>query len=189
MINCVVCGNNYYISSISSISTITTTSCRRRSRLGRFKSRAFLNKPPLPLFPKQDTDTSSVVLDNSLRLLEWDKLCDVVSSFASTSFGKQATKAQLWYLNQTYEESMRLLGETNADVKMHKYGGCVMDFNGIDVVLHVREHHLDRISIQDIETTVNSRSTVPYSRAEIMFLLEKLGDDKIMIHEDTVYIL
>ncbi|CAL5427500.1 unnamed protein product [Camellia sinensis] len=54
---------------------------------------------------------------------------------------------------------------------------------------HVREHHVDRISIQDIETTVNSRSAVPYSRAEIMFLLEKLGDDKIMIHEDTVYIL
>ncbi|XP_028116081.1 uncharacterized protein LOC114313858 isoform X5 [Camellia sinensis] len=135
MINCVVFGNNYYISSISSISTITSTSCRRRSRLGRFKSRAFLNKPPLPLFPKQDADTSSVVLDNSLRLLEWDKLCDSVSSFASTSFGKQATKAQLWYLNQTYEESMRLLGETNAVVEMHKHGGCVMDFNGIDVVL------------------------------------------------------
>ncbi|GMP25105.1 hypothetical protein CsSME_00002133 [Camellia sinensis var. sinensis] len=135
MINSVVFGNNYYISSISSISTITNTGCRRSSRLGRFKSRAFLNKPPLPLFPKQDTDTSSVVLDNSLRLLEWDKLCDSVSSFASTSFGKQATKAQLWYLNQTYEESMRLLGETNAVVEMHKHGGCVMDFNGIDVVL------------------------------------------------------
>ncbi|KAF5960268.1 hypothetical protein HYC85_001477 [Camellia sinensis] len=135
MINSVVFGNNYYISSISSISTITNTGCRRSSRLGRFKSRAFLNKPPLPLFPKQDTDTSSVVLDNSLRLLEWDKLCDSVSSFASTSFGKQATKAQLWYLNQSYEESMRLLGETNAAVEMHKHGGCVMDFNGIDVVL------------------------------------------------------
>ncbi|GMQ10754.1 hypothetical protein CsSME_00053638 [Camellia sinensis var. sinensis] len=54
---------------------------------------------------------------------------------------------------------------------------------------HVWEHHWNRISIPDIETTVNSRSAVPYSRAEIMFLLEKLGDDKIMIHEDTVYIL
>ncbi|XP_052179332.1 DNA replication licensing factor MCM3 homolog 2 isoform X1 [Diospyros lotus] len=54
---------------------------------------------------------------------------------------------------------------------------------------HVRENHLDRISINDIETAVNSRSAVPYSRAEIMALLEKLGDSKIMIHEDTVYVL
>ena len=38
-------------------------------------------------------------------------------------------------MNQTYEESMRLLDETNAAVEMHKYGGCAMDFSGIDVVL------------------------------------------------------
>ncbi|XP_057493434.1 DNA replication licensing factor MCM3 homolog 2 [Actinidia eriantha] len=54
---------------------------------------------------------------------------------------------------------------------------------------HVREQHLDRISIKDIETAVNNRETVPYTRAEIMFMLEKLGDSKIMLHEDTVYIL
>uniref|UniRef100_A0A5B7C825 DNA replication licensing factor MCM3 n=1 Tax=Davidia involucrata TaxID=16924 RepID=A0A5B7C825_DAVIN len=54
---------------------------------------------------------------------------------------------------------------------------------------HVRVHHLDRISIADIETVVNAGAAVPYSRAEIIFLLEKLGDNKVMIHEDTVHIL
>lgn len=33
----------------------------------------------------------SVVLD-SLRVLQWDQLCDCVASFAGTSLGKQATK-------------------------------------------------------------------------------------------------
>ncbi|XAR59321.1 DNA helicase [Bertholletia excelsa] len=54
---------------------------------------------------------------------------------------------------------------------------------------HVRENHLERITIGDIETAVNTKAAVPYSREEIMSLLEKLGDSKIMIHDDTVYIL
>lgn len=29
---------------------------------------------------------------DSLRVLEWDKLCDVVASFARTSLGREATK-------------------------------------------------------------------------------------------------
>lgn len=33
----------------------------------------------------------SIVLD-SLRVLEWDKVCDSVASFAGTSLGKKATK-------------------------------------------------------------------------------------------------
>ncbi|XP_052200687.1 uncharacterized protein LOC127807095 isoform X2 [Diospyros lotus] len=82
----------------------------------------------------QRADRPPVVLD-SLKLLEWDKLCDSVASFAGTSLGKQATKAQLWSLNQSYEESRRLLDETNAAVEMHKYGGCAMDFTAIDVDL------------------------------------------------------
>ncbi|KAM4068542.1 hypothetical protein ACB094_12G020800 [Castanea mollissima] len=77
----------------------------------------------------------SSVHSNSLRVLEWDKLCDSVSSFATTSFGREATKAQLWTLNQTYEESLRLLEETNAAVEMYNHGGCRLDFTGIDVVL------------------------------------------------------
>lgn len=53
---------------------------------------------------------------------------------------------------------------------------------------HVREHHLERILIDDIETAVNNRAPVHYTREEIRSILVK-GDDKFMIHEDTVYIL
>lgn len=41
---------------------------------------------------------------------------------------------QLGYLNQTFEDSLRLLEETNAAVEMNKYG-AMMDFNGIDIEL------------------------------------------------------
>lgn len=38
---------------------------------------------------------------------------------------------QLWSLNKTYEDSLRLLEETNAVVEMHKYG-AMLDFVAID---------------------------------------------------------
>ncbi|XAR52127.1 hypothetical protein NMG60_11020036 [Bertholletia excelsa] len=113
-----------------SITAISATGSCGRS-LAQFKSRACLGNR-LPVLRK-GTEKSSVVHD-SLRLLEWDKLCDSVASFAGTSLGKEATKAQLWSLSQSYEESMRLLEETNAAVEMHKYGGS-MDFSCIDIVL------------------------------------------------------
>ncbi|GAB2253841.1 hypothetical protein Droror1_Dr00021650 [Drosera rotundifolia] len=50
---------------------------------------------------------------NSLQVLEWEKLCDAILSFAGTPLGCQATKEQLWRLDTTYEESLRLLDETN----------------------------------------------------------------------------
>ena len=106
------------------------------------------------------------VLHQTLRVLEWDKLCNSVSSFASTSLGRESIRVsslspfkfssfsavicsvfsfficcfgsaqeQLWSLNQTYKESLRLLDETNAALEMRKHGGCVMDFSSIDVVL------------------------------------------------------
>ncbi|KAJ9679870.1 hypothetical protein PVL29_021700 [Vitis rotundifolia] len=71
----------------------------------------------------------------TLRVLEWDKLCHSVSSFASTSLGRESTRAQLWSLDQTYQESLRLLDETNAALEIHKHGGCTMDFSTIDAVL------------------------------------------------------
>ncbi|KAK4273808.1 hypothetical protein QN277_017134 [Acacia crassicarpa] len=77
---------------------------------------------------------SSIHYD-SLRVLEWDKLCDLVASFATTSLGREAVKAQLWSLNQTYDNSLRLLNETNAAVEMHKHGGCRLDFGHIDAPL------------------------------------------------------
>ncbi|XP_030512734.1 endonuclease MutS2 isoform X2 [Rhodamnia argentea] len=71
----------------------------------------------------------------SLRVLEWDKLCDSVASFAGTSLGREAAKTRLWSLDQTYEESMRLLSETNAAVEMHRRGGFSLDFSSIDSAL------------------------------------------------------
>ncbi|KDP46010.1 hypothetical protein JCGZ_14917 [Jatropha curcas] len=72
---------------------------------------------------------------DSLRVLEWDKVCDLVSSFAGTSLGREATKAQLWSLNKSYEDSLRLLQETNAALEMHKHGACRLDFIGMDLQL------------------------------------------------------
>ncbi|KAG5617398.1 hypothetical protein H5410_017222, partial [Solanum commersonii] len=98
----------------------------------RFKVHGFLNKP-LESNSGPASNQPSVILD-SLRVLEWDKLCDSVAAFAGTSLGKEALKEQLGYLNQTFEESLGLLEETNAAVEMNKYGAMV-DFNGIDIEL------------------------------------------------------
>ncbi|KAK1440512.1 hypothetical protein QVD17_06340 [Tagetes erecta] len=91
----------------------------------KFKVKSFL-KPQTP---------KSTAVENSLKVLQWDQLCDCVASFSGTSFGHQATKAELWCLDQSYQESLRLLAETNAAVEMHKHGGCVMDFTSIDIAL------------------------------------------------------
>ncbi|XP_017973743.1 PREDICTED: endonuclease MutS2 isoform X1 [Theobroma cacao] len=72
---------------------------------------------------------------DSLRVLEWDKLCDCVASFARTSLGRQATKAQLWSLDQTFQESLRLLQETNAAILMHNHGSFNLDLTSVDLAL------------------------------------------------------
>ncbi|KAM0946783.1 putative DNA mismatch repair protein MutS, core [Dioscorea sansibarensis] len=77
----------------------------------------------------------SAVVSDSLRLLEWDKVCDAVSSFAGTPLGQEATKEQLWSVDLSYEQSLRLLEETTAAVEMIKYGNSGLDFSGVDVVL------------------------------------------------------
>ncbi|KAJ4726784.1 putative DNA mismatch repair protein MutS [Melia azedarach] len=80
-------------------------------------------------------DKKSKVIHDSLRVLQWDKLCDSVSSFARTSLGRQATQWQLWSVDQTYEDSLRLLDETNAAIEMQKHGGCSLDLTGIDLLM------------------------------------------------------
>ncbi|XP_024961780.1 uncharacterized protein LOC112502170 isoform X2 [Cynara cardunculus var. scolymus] len=120
----------------SSSYTLTTTTAAIKIRL---RTRAFLKKST----PQTQTQTQtqlqlsplSPLVQNTLRVLEWDKLCDSVASFAATSLGQQATKADLLSLNQSYQDSLRLLSETNAAVEMHKHGGCVMDFTCIDTAL------------------------------------------------------
>ncbi|XP_050384998.1 uncharacterized protein LOC126801623 isoform X2 [Argentina anserina] len=96
-----------------------------------FKTRAFLTRFSI----QANHSTKSQVHYDSLRVLEWDKLCDSVAAFARTPLGREATKAQLWCLSQTYEESLRLLEETNAAVEMLKHGACNLDFGGVKVVL------------------------------------------------------
>ncbi|XP_062094479.1 DNA replication licensing factor MCM3 [Humulus lupulus] len=50
---------------------------------------------------------------------------------------------------------------------------------------HMRANHLDTLSIDGIEEAVNSRADVPYTRAEINVLLEKLQDaNRVMIAAD-----
>ncbi|KAM5587716.1 DNA replication licensing factor MCM3 [Rosa sericea] len=55
---------------------------------------------------------------------------------------------------------------------------------------HMREKRLDSISIEDIEMAVNERADSPYSRAEIIVLLEKLQEDnRVMIADGTVVMI
>ncbi|KAI3704814.1 hypothetical protein L1987_75043 [Smallanthus sonchifolius] len=91
----------------------------------------FKFKPTAFLKPQSKTP----VVENTLRVLQWDQLSDSVASFSGTSLGRQATKAELWCLDRSYQESLRLLAETNAAVEMHNHGGCVMDFTSIDMEL------------------------------------------------------
>ncbi|XP_004490531.1 uncharacterized protein [Cicer arietinum] len=98
---------------------------------------------------------------DSLRVLEWDKLSDLVSSFATTSLGRHALKDQLWSLSRTYEESLKLLEETNAAVEMHKHGSCRLHFGHIDAML--------------VKTAIqNARRTIPVTGYEARAVLSLL---------------
>lgn len=44
---------------------------------------------------QRQTVVAASIHDDSLRVLEWDKLCDLVSSFATTSLGRQSLKVSL----------------------------------------------------------------------------------------------
>ncbi|CAD6213158.1 unnamed protein product [Miscanthus lutarioriparius] len=71
----------------------------------------------------------------SLRLLEWGKVCDAVAFFAGTAHGRNATKKQLWEVEDvSYEQSQRLLHETEAAVWLLDNAGGAMDFSGLDTV-------------------------------------------------------
>ncbi|CAI8585759.1 unnamed protein product [Vicia faba] len=115
---------------------------------------------------------------DSLRVLEWDKLSDLVSSFATTSFGRHALKDQLWSQNRTYEESLKLLEETNAAVEMYNHGSCRLQFGQIDAML--------------VQTAIqNARRTIPvtgYEARAVLALLQSSdslqGDLKATIKQD-----
>lgn len=62
-------------------------------RCTRLKFQAFLRHPSA--VRTESVPSKSPALLNSLRVLEWDKLCDSVASFAGTSLGREATKVSL----------------------------------------------------------------------------------------------
>nr|XP_019705262.1 uncharacterized protein LOC105043578 isoform X3 [Elaeis guineensis] len=110
--------------------------------------------PRASLLPSQVGSTGrppkSAVVSDSLKLLEWDKVCDSVSFFAGTAFGREATKAQLWSIDVSYEESKKLLDETSAAIELIKYGAGGMDFGCIDTnLVKSAIHHVSRGSPLD----------------------------------------
>ncbi|TKY56408.1 Endonuclease MutS2 [Spatholobus suberectus] len=121
---------------------------------------------------------SASIHHDSLRVLEWDKLCDLVGSFATTSLGRQALKDQLWSLNQTFEESRALLEETNAAVEMHKHGTLRLHLGHLDAML--------------VKTAIrHARRSIPVSGYEAQAVVALLqcaetlqGDLKAAIKED-----
>ncbi|KOM48112.1 hypothetical protein LR48_Vigan07g181600 [Vigna angularis] len=102
---------------------------------------------------------SASIHHDSLRVLEWDKLCDVVASFATTSLGRQALKDQLWSLNQTFEESLALLEETNAAVEMHRHGTLRLHLGHLDAML-ILEFVINRSLIKVIEQVVDEDGSI-----------------------------
>ncbi|XP_048496787.1 uncharacterized protein LOC104888114 isoform X3 [Beta vulgaris subsp. vulgaris] len=143
--------SSVFRNSITSISIISSTKTKPKSSKSnslnnfsfQFRIRANLQQQQQPLL-HQSSNTAEFderekskprVLLNSIRVLEWDKVCDAVSSFAGTSLGRLASKEQLCSFDQTYEESLMLLRQTNAAVEIHKYNNAIMDFTGLDVFL------------------------------------------------------
>ncbi|KAI9157709.1 hypothetical protein LWI28_026711 [Acer negundo] len=109
----------------------------------------FCSSLSLSLSIDNSNKSSSRVVSESLRVLEWDKLCHSVSSFARTSLGRQATLTQLSSTNNptSYQHSLSLLDETNAAVEMIKHGACNLDLTGIHL-------HLVQSAIQHAHRTL-----------------------------------
>ncbi|XP_076928243.1 uncharacterized protein LOC143592139 [Bidens hawaiensis] len=119
-----------------SFSTCTCIQFRFKLKPPRHAVTAFLKKPQTQLHTINNSSSSSslaAVVETTIRVLQWDEVCDSVASFSGTSLGRQATKAELWCLDQSYQDSLRLLAETNAAVQMHNHGTCIMDFTSIDI--------------------------------------------------------
>ncbi|KAL0923700.1 hypothetical protein M5K25_007767 [Dendrobium thyrsiflorum] len=113
------------------------TTFRRRPYFSPLKPRAAIQqlKPASGDGHKAHNSKSAAICD-SLRLLEWDAVCDLVSSFAGTQLGRETVKAQLWSaVELSYEETKMRLEETSAAIEFINYGSGGMDFAGIDVLL------------------------------------------------------
>nr|CAD1844462.1 unnamed protein product [Ananas comosus var. bracteatus] len=94
--------------------------------------------------PVSSAAAAASVVSDSLRILEWNKVCDVVSAFAGTALGREATREKLWDVDLSYEESKKLLEETAAAVELIKYGAGGMEFAGLDTIMV--KSAIDRVS-------------------------------------------
>ncbi|KAG0490316.1 hypothetical protein HPP92_007179 [Vanilla planifolia] len=109
--------------------------------IGFYKPYAGISKPPTAVSQLQapalnSRDLKSAAISDSLRLLEWHKVVDLVSSFSGTHLGREATKAQLSStIELTYEESKIRLEETSAAMELIKCGSGMLNFSGIDDIL------------------------------------------------------
>ncbi|KAK3228430.1 hypothetical protein Dsin_000311 [Dipteronia sinensis] len=124
----------------------------------------FCSSLSLSLSTENNNNKSSWrVVSESLRVLEWDKLCNSVSSFARTSLGRQATLTQLSSTNNptSYQHSLSLLDETNAAVEMIKHGACNLDLTGVHL-------HLVQSAIQ------HARRTLPLDPNQALSLVSLL---------------
>ncbi|KAF6175818.1 hypothetical protein GIB67_003306 [Kingdonia uniflora] len=122
------------------------------------------------LIETQKSSSSSSAINDSLRFLVWNKACDFVASFIGTSLGRQATKAQLLSLNQSFVESKRLLVETNAVVEMLNYGGSGgMDFSGIDVAL-IMKLVVNQSLVKSIQQVADEEGSVRDSAVRLLLL-------------------
>ncbi|KAH7543693.1 hypothetical protein JRO89_XS15G0001300 [Xanthoceras sorbifolium] len=150
-----VYGHSISISFFSPISTLHTRTPTCNFAL-------FCSSVSVSVFNNNNNNNkSSRVVSESLRVLEWDKLCNSVSSFARTSLGRQATLTQLRSTNPTYPDSLRLLDETNAAIEMLKHGACSLDLTGIHL-------HLVKSAIQ------HARRTLPLEANEALALVALL---------------
>ncbi|GAV89442.1 MutS_V domain-containing protein [Cephalotus follicularis] len=137
---CAVFGNSISISKPFAITRVINVKETRLRRVLQLKNMRQLCFASLSTTTTSDSkDPKSRVRYDSLRVLEWDKVCESVASFAGTGIGREATKAQLWSLTldhtATFDHSLALLNETDAAVQMHQHGSFDLDLNRIDLHL------------------------------------------------------
>jgi hypothetical protein len=88
-------------------------------------------EPPLIVPAERNASDSQSAAEEALQMLEWQRICQTVATFASTSSGQQ--QAGLLNLPDTQEESERLLQETAAALALDaSASGDCLDFGRID---------------------------------------------------------
>ncbi|XP_065861465.1 uncharacterized protein [Euphorbia lathyris] len=140
MVRCATFGKMTIYAPLSAAKLFSIRNCnrialRKKKNYGRLSTQKFCTTVLVSSTPNSQRSNLSAIHYDSLRVLEWDKLCDLVASFAGTFSGREVIKTQLWSLDANYEESLRLLKETNAAIEMHKHGACGLDFTGVDLSL------------------------------------------------------